>query len=135
GVLQQDRVANTFRDDAKSIDERAKPRGGADADRTCKPRRAATVQVSADVREPGDRDFGGWCVAAHSRMRCKEQRNSAGTIVKIGPQTNELEHLRVAKPFESDPRRAAVAADRILRQLSRDLAGFGLEHCLVRGGR
>src|SRR5215470_5470926 len=87
------------------------------------------------MRETGDGKFGRWCVLAHSAMRGKEQRNSGCAIVEIGPKANELEHLRIAEPIESDPRRAVAAADRMLRQFVRDLVGFDLEHRFVRRGR
>src|ERR1700747_3471850 len=64
-------------------------------------------------------------------MRGKEQRDSSCAIVKIRPKANELEYVRIAEPIESDPRRAAAAADRVLRQFGCNLVGFGLEYGLV----
>jgi hypothetical protein len=134
-VVQQRAVAKAFCDYAKTIDNRTQASGGADAKRTRKPCRAAAVQVSADVGEPGKGKFGRWCATADGAMRRKKQRNSSGAIIEIRSQANELGHLGIAEPIESDPRRAAAAPDRMLRQFGRDLVGFGLEDGFVRRGR
>src|SRR5215469_17814729 len=64
-------------------------------------------------------------------MGGKEQGNAGGTIVKIGPKANELKHFRIAKPVESDPGRAAAAANRLPRNFGRDFVGLSLEGRLV----
>src|SRR5262245_37866732 len=68
-------------------------------------------------------------------MRAKEQCDSSCAIVEIRAKADELEHLRIAEPVQSDPCRAATAADRVPRQFGRDLVGFARKHGLVRRRR
>ena len=80
--------------------------------------RVAALEVLAQVRNAGERQFAGRLGAGRCRMRGEKNRDAGRAVVEVGTRGDELGNFGIAQPVEPDPGGGRAAANGVAGTIS-----------------